>query len=145
MYYAYNNQNEAAKFLFRMNIMVYVNWGCQMGHCINFKAFFYGIVASLRGNTMDGQDVLDNFVPKTGLGKRLLDLRNRAIASGIRLLSEDEVLEEVRRRRGEIEDKAALYLLHDKTKCCMISFIGAVAKNKSKRGGEKKWVEKERC
>lgn len=46
----------------------------------------------------------NHFVPKTELGKRLLDLRNRAIASGIRLLSEDEVLEEVRRRRGEIED-----------------------------------------
>lgn len=51
-----------------------------------------------------------DFVPRTALGKKLLDLRNRAIASGIRLLSEDEVLEEVRRRRGEIEgDEKDLY------------------------------------
>jgi hypothetical protein len=44
------------------------------------------------------------------LGRKLLDLRNRAIAAGIRLLTEDEVLEEVRRRRGEIEgDEKDLY------------------------------------
>lgn len=51
-----------------------------------------------------------DFVPRTALGKKLLDLRNRAIAAGIRLLTEDEVLEEVRRRRGEIEgDEKDLY------------------------------------
>jgi hypothetical protein len=51
-----------------------------------------------------------DFVPRTALGRKLLDLRNRAIAAGIRLLTEDEVLEEVRRRRGEIEgDEKDLY------------------------------------
>lgn len=45
-----------------------------------------------------------DFVPKTALGKRLLELRNKAVAAGMRLLSEDEILEEVRRRRGEIKD-----------------------------------------
>jgi hypothetical protein len=45
-----------------------------------------------------------DFVPRTPLGRKLWDIRNRAIAAGIRLLTEDEVLEEVRRRRGEIED-----------------------------------------
>jgi len=41
------------------------------------------------------------FVPRTAFGRKLLSLRKRAIASGMQLLSEDEVLEEVRRRRGE--------------------------------------------
>lgn len=40
------------------------------------------------------------FVPKTVLGKKLLSLRNKAIISGMKLLSEDEVLEEVKHRRG---------------------------------------------
>ncbi|MBI5197839.1 MAG: hypothetical protein HZA19_04430 [Nitrospirae bacterium] len=44
------------------------------------------------------------FIPRTALGGKLLALRNRAIESGIKLFTEDEVLEEVRRRRGEIED-----------------------------------------
>jgi len=37
----------------------------------------------------------------------LASLRRRAVASGMRLLSEDEVLEEVRRRRGELENDEA--------------------------------------
>lgn len=42
------------------------------------------------------------FVPRTALGMKLAYLRNRAITSGMRLLTEDEVLEEVKRRRGEL-------------------------------------------
>jgi hypothetical protein len=38
---------------------------------------------------------------------RLATLRTRAIAAGMRLLTEDEVLEEVKRRRGEIEENEA--------------------------------------
>lgn len=44
------------------------------------------------------------FIPRTLLGKRLMALRTKAIAAGMRLLSEEEVLEEVRRRRGELDD-----------------------------------------
>ncbi len=44
------------------------------------------------------------YVPRTPLGERLLRLRRRAVNSGMRLISADEVLEEVRRRRGELED-----------------------------------------
>lgn len=44
------------------------------------------------------------FVPRTALGERLMTLRAKAVASGMRLLSEEEVLEEVRRRRGELEN-----------------------------------------
>ena len=40
------------------------------------------------------------FVPRTDLGRKLLELRKRGIDEGMRLLSQDEVLEEVRRRRG---------------------------------------------
>lgn len=49
----------------------------------------------------------EEFIPRTSLGSKLLALRNRAIASGMRLLSEDEVLNEVRRRRGEFENGEA--------------------------------------
>ena len=49
----------------------------------------------------------EEFIPRTALGERLLSLRNRAVASGMRLLSEDEVLEEVRHRRGELENGEA--------------------------------------
>ena len=50
------------------------------------------------------------FTPKTELGKKLYALRMKAIASGMKLLSQDEVLEEVRRRRGEpAENETNLY------------------------------------
>jgi len=43
----------------------------------------------------------EEFIPRTALGTKLLSLRNRAVASGMRLLSEDEILDEVAQRRGE--------------------------------------------
>ena len=48
-----------------------------------------------------------DFTPRTALGKRLVILRTKAIAAGMRLLTVDEVLEEVKRRRGELEDNEA--------------------------------------
>lgn len=44
-----------------------------------------------------------DYVPRTPLGKKLLALRAKAVSAGMELLSEDEVLEEVRRRRGGVE------------------------------------------
>lgn len=44
------------------------------------------------------------FIPRTSLGNKLLALRTKAIAAGMKLLSEQEVLEQVQRRRGELED-----------------------------------------
>ncbi|MGZ8245395.1 hypothetical protein [Methylomagnum sp.] len=41
------------------------------------------------------------YQPQTELGKRLMEIRQRAIAKGMPLMSQDEVLAEVRRRRGE--------------------------------------------
>ena len=51
--------------------------------------------------------ITEVFVPRTPLGKRLVVLRRKAIQAGMKLLTEDEVLEEVRRRRGELEDDEA--------------------------------------
>jgi hypothetical protein len=45
-----------------------------------------------------------SFTPRTTLGKRLYALRTKAIIAGMKILSEEEVLEEVKRRRGEIEN-----------------------------------------
>ena len=42
------------------------------------------------------------YQPKTVLGERLMALRNQAIAKGLILLDADEIIEEVRRRRGEV-------------------------------------------
>jgi len=52
-------------------------------------------------------EVTEAFVPRTPLGRKLLSLRIRAIKAGMKLLTEDEVLEEVRRRRGELEENEA--------------------------------------
>jgi hypothetical protein len=43
-----------------------------------------------------------SYRPKTALGERLMALRNQAIAKGLTLLDADEIIEEVRRRRGEV-------------------------------------------
>lgn len=39
---------------------------------------------------------------KTDLGRKLMELRNKAIASGIPLLTQEEVLLEKKKRRGEL-------------------------------------------
>ena len=44
------------------------------------------------------------FTPRTELGKRLSALRTKAVLAGMKLLSEEEVLEEVKRRRGELKE-----------------------------------------
>jgi len=49
----------------------------------------------------------DEYRPRTALGKKLLLLRRKAIAAGMRLLDENEVLEEVKRRRGESDEDEA--------------------------------------
>ena len=44
------------------------------------------------------------FTPRTELGKRLSALRTKAVYAGMKLFSEEEVLEEVKRRRGELKE-----------------------------------------
>ena len=41
-----------------------------------------------------------NFVPQTPLAKKLWEIRQRAIAAGLRLLNEDEIELELATRRG---------------------------------------------
>ena len=41
-----------------------------------------------------------DFVPQTPLGKKLWKIRQRAIASGLQLLNEDEIEQELATRRG---------------------------------------------
>ncbi|KAB8319062.1 hypothetical protein SD81_009040 [Tolypothrix campylonemoides VB511288] len=40
------------------------------------------------------------FVPQTPLGKKLWEIRQRAIADGMKLLTEDELEQELAQRRG---------------------------------------------
>lgn len=49
----------------------------------------------------------EGFAPRTALGRKLMSLRKTAVASGMRLLTEDEVIEEVKWRRGELEGHEA--------------------------------------
>lgn len=44
------------------------------------------------------------YVPKTTLGKKLFALRQRAIGRGTTLLTENQIIEEVMRRRGDVPD-----------------------------------------
>ncbi|MDJ0618362.1 MAG: hypothetical protein QNJ63_16720 [Calothrix sp. MO_192.B10] len=41
-----------------------------------------------------------DFVPQTPLGKKLWSIRQRAIASGLKLLNEEEIEQELAARRG---------------------------------------------
>lgn len=42
------------------------------------------------------------YQPRTALGEKLIAIREQAMAKGLRLLDADEIVEEVRLRRGEI-------------------------------------------
>jgi len=68
------------------------------------------IVLAVREETMSRSIVqfhspvtTEAFAPRTRLGKRLAAIRNKAVQAGMKLLDEHEILEEVRRRRGELE------------------------------------------
>ncbi len=45
-----------------------------------------------------------SYVPKTDLGRKLLALREAAIKDGMKLLTVDEIMQEIRYRRGQEED-----------------------------------------
>jgi hypothetical protein len=44
------------------------------------------------------------YVPKTTLGEKLFALRQKAIGRGTPLLTENQIIEEVMRRRGDLPD-----------------------------------------
>lgn len=51
-----------------------------------------------------GDAVVDHYQPRTELGRKLIELRRAHIEAGRRLLTQDEILAEVRRNRGEDAD-----------------------------------------
>ena len=53
--------------------------------------------------TLPGTSHPQHFRAATELGQRLVTIRRHAIANGLNLLNQDEVLEEIRHRRGEDE------------------------------------------
>lgn len=57
------------------------------------------IVLTVTCLQLQSSDAHSQHIP---LGKRLMALRQKAITEGIELLTTDEILAEVKRRRGEI-------------------------------------------
>lgn len=53
---------------------------------------------------LTGDDVVDHYQPRTEMGRKLIELRRAYIENGGALMTQDEVLAEVRRRRGEVDD-----------------------------------------
>ncbi len=49
----------------------------------------------------------DKLITRTALGRKLLAIRKKAIAKGLSLLSEEEVLKLVEKQRGLSEDQIA--------------------------------------
>jgi len=54
---------------------------------------------------LTGDAVVDHYQPKTELGRKLIELRRAYIESGGKLMTQDEILAEVRQRRGGIDDE----------------------------------------
>ena len=48
----------------------------------------------------DATALITEYIPQTPLAKKLWEIRNRAIASGIQLLNEPEIEQELAERRG---------------------------------------------
>jgi len=57
------------------------------------------IVLTVTCLQLQSSDAHSQYIP---LGKRLMALRQKAIAEGIELLSTEEILAEVKHRRGEV-------------------------------------------
>ncbi|RJQ50956.1 MAG: hypothetical protein C4530_20785 [Desulfobacteraceae bacterium] len=54
--------------------------------------------------TLDGSRKIAGYIARTALGMSLVALREKAICAGMRLLSEEEVLEELKCWRGAAEN-----------------------------------------
>jgi hypothetical protein len=68
---------------------------------VSYKAIEMQSVKSQISNIIIWADTESYFQPKTGLGKKLLEIRNMAISKGFPLLNVEEILLEVSHRRGE--------------------------------------------
>jgi hypothetical protein len=60
---------------------------------------FFELLKSDSETTLPESD----FVPQTPLGKKLWEIRQRAIAAGLQLLNEDEIEQELAARRGRYQ------------------------------------------
>jgi len=70
------------------------------------KGSYYGYTNATSGTSQTSMHSMSQerpFIPRTDLGKKLLELRNKAIAKGMPLLDQDDILLEVQKRRGLAE------------------------------------------
>jgi hypothetical protein len=63
-----------------------------------------GTLVRIHLEPLTGDPVTDHYQPRTELGRRLVELRRASIRDGGKLLSCDELDEEVRQRRGGVDD-----------------------------------------
>ena len=61
-------------------------------------------VTDVSHRELTGDSVVDHYQPRTELGRTLIELRRAYIESGGTLMTQDEVLAEIRNRRNENSD-----------------------------------------
>jgi hypothetical protein len=64
-----------------------------------------GTLVRIRVEPLTGDPLLDNYQPRTEIGRLALAARRAYIEGGGKLLTADEVNEEVRQRRGGVSDE----------------------------------------
>ncbi|CDQ09981.1 protein of unknown function [Acidithiobacillus ferrivorans] len=73
----------------------------------NYLPYYYGVPASVSISSslfITGDIVADYYQPRTALGKKLIALRREYILNGGQLLTGPELANELRLRRGGIQD-----------------------------------------
>lgn len=63
-----------------------------------------GLSVRIEAKPLTGDAVLDHYQPRGEIGRLVLAARRAYIESGGKLLSADEINQEVRRRRGGLDD-----------------------------------------
>ena len=73
--------------------------------CIYRMSCRWGTLVPIHVEPLTGDAVVDHYQPRTELGRKLIELRRAYIQSGGKLMTQDEINEEVRRRRGGVSDE----------------------------------------
>ncbi|WP_295386120.1 hypothetical protein [uncultured Thiodictyon sp.] len=63
-----------------------------------------GTLVRIHLEPVTGDAVTDHYQPRTELGRKLIELRRAYVRGGGKLLSDDELDEEARQRRGGVAD-----------------------------------------
>jgi len=63
-----------------------------------------GTLVRIHLEPVTGDAVTDHYQPRTELGRKLIELRRAQVRDGGRLLSCEELDEEMRQRRGDVAD-----------------------------------------